>query len=120
MRTLTQIRIGFPNEVQIIESGEDGFRGLLHCLGTQPIRFIASWGDDWDHVSLSLSHRCPTWDEMNYAKRIFFSHDECVMQLHPPEKDYIDCHPHCLHLWRPQKAEIPRPPGYMVGPSNPK
>ena len=30
----------------------------------------------------------------------------------------LDCHPHCLHLWRPLDAEIPRPPGWMVGPAN--
>src|SRR5262245_54586743 len=26
----------------------------------------------WDHVSVSLSHRCPTWDEMCWVKDLFF------------------------------------------------
>ena len=29
------------------------------------------------------------------------------MQLHPAEQEYINQHPYCLHLWRPQTdAEI--------------
>ena len=43
--------------------------------------------------------------------------DEAAMQLHVPASDHINCHPYCLHWWRPIGQEIPRPPSWMVGPS---
>lgn len=79
------------------------------------LRVIASWGMGWDHVSVSHQDRIPTWEEMCWVKGQFFEPDECVMQLHPPEADYVNNHSRCLHLWRPQDVEIPRPPSMMVG-----
>lgn len=76
---------------------------------------IASCGADWDHVSVSLPNRCPNWPEMCAVKDAFFFPSETVMQLHVPPQDHINNHPYCLHLWRPQSAEIPRPPGFLVG-----
>lgn len=75
---------------------------------------IASDGNDWDHVSVSLPNRCPNWNEMNHIKDLFFEEPECVMQLHPPKNNYVNIHPYCLHLWKPQKENIPTPPLYMV------
>lgn len=76
---------------------------------------IASVGDGWDHVSVSCRDRCPTWDEMDAIKRLFFAPDETAMQLHVPPAEHLCLHPYCLHLWRPLRAPIPRPPAYMVG-----
>lgn len=81
----------------------------------QPMRVIASAGDGWDHVSVSRQTRCPNWQEMEHVKRLFFRDDETAMQLHVPPSDHINNHPFCLHLWRPQNVEIPRPPSFMVG-----
>lgn len=86
-------------------------------LGAAPLRVIASRLHGWEHVSVSLPDRCPTWIEMSFVKDQFWSDDDCVMQLHPPKDDYVNCHPYCLHLWRPyEAAEIPRPPSMLVGP----
>jgi hypothetical protein len=82
----------------------------------QSLRVIASSDDDWDHVSVSRASRCPNWPEMEFIKRKFFKDDETCMQLHVPPSEHINCHPNCLHLWRPQRAEIPRPPASMIGP----
>lgn len=88
------------------------------------LRTIASNGDGWEHVSLSAIYvnsnnkhieRTPTWEEMCWIKNKFWEPEETVMQLHPPESEWINNHEHCLHLWRPLNAEIPRPPGIMVG-----
>ena len=76
---------------------------------------IASTGFGWDHVSVSTRTRCPTWGEMEYVKRMFFEDHETAMQLHVPPSDHVNCHPYCLHLWRPQEFEIPRPPPEFVG-----
>lgn len=81
-----------------------------------PMRVIASAGDGWDHVSVSRRNRCPNWPEMEHVKRLFFRDEETAMQLHVPPADHVNCHPHCLHLWRPLAGEIPRPPSIMVGP----
>jgi hypothetical protein len=77
---------------------------------------IVSDGDGWDHVSVSLRSRCPTWAEMCFVKAMFFDPEEAVMQLHPPKSDYVNYHRFCLHLWRPQAGDIPLPPSWMVGP----
>lgn len=80
------------------------------------LRVIASSDMGWDHVSVSLPHRCPTWDEMEHVKRLFFRDDEWAFQLHAPQADHINCHPHCLHIWRPHDQEIPTPHPLMVAP----
>jgi len=77
---------------------------------------IASDQCGWDHVSVSLPARCPTWEEMCFVKDLFFDPQEAVMQLHPPRSDYVNCHPCCLHMWRPHNRSIPLPPSLMVGP----
>lgn len=64
-----------------------------------------------DHVSVTIlnQERCPTWEEMCWAKRLFFHPNECVVQFHPSEEDYVNCHPYCLHLWKPQGRDILTP-----------
>ena len=77
---------------------------------------IASTGEGWDHVSVSLSNRCPNWLEMEHVKRAFFEAHETAMQLHLPPEDHISVHPNCLHIWRPNdgRCSIPRPPAKLV------
>lgn len=78
-------------------------------------RVIASDQLGWEHVSVSIGNRCPTWDEMCYIKSIFWDTDDTVIQYHPAEQEYVNNHPHCLHLWRPIGQTIPTPPAIMVG-----
>lgn len=45
----------------------------------RPLLCIASSGtipisDGWDHVSVSLPGRCPTWEEMDAIKRLSLIH----------------------------------------------
>lgn len=87
---------------------------LVPC-GEVDLRVIASDGAGWDHVSVSLPDRCPTWNEMLYVRRLFFRGDEWAMELHPPPAQNINNHDYCLHLWRPQQGGIPVPPAWMVG-----
>lgn len=85
---------------------------ICHCT----LGIIVSDGEGWDHVSVSLPTRCPSWDEMCWVKDLFFGPEETVMQLHPPKSRYVNHHPHCLHLWRPYNKSIPLPPTEFVGP----
>ena len=77
---------------------------------------IASDGEGWEHVSVSTSFRCPTWDEMCWIKGLFWDDEDCVVQFHPPRSEYVNAHPYCLHLWRPVGAQIATPPTHLVGP----
>jgi len=82
------------------------------------LHIIASDGCGWEHVSVTVrgENRTPTWSEMCFVKDSFWDKEDCVMQLHPPESDYINNHPYCLHLWRPTgDVEIPTPPSSFVG-----
>ena len=98
------------------QSGEDGGLWRLRSPtdGTV-LTVIASFGGGWDHVSVSHVRRIPNWIEMSFVKRTFFDASEVVMQLHPAEAEYVNNHPRCLHLWRPQLEAIPTPPFWMVG-----
>ena len=74
----------------------------------------ASLGIEWEHVSVSLSNRCPNWVEMCFVKDLFWDAEETVMQLHPPRSRWVNNHPNCLHMWRPKGQEIPLPPQETV------
>lgn len=64
----------------------------------------------WEHVSVSLPQRCPTWDEMCFVKNLFWDEDETVVQFHPPKRDYVNTAETCLHLWRFAAGVFPMPP----------
>lgn len=79
---------------------------------------IASDGGGYDHVSVRVIRnppRCPTWEEMCFVKDLFFHEEECVLQFHPPRKDYVNTHAYVLHLWKKQGVEVELPPSWMTG-----
>jgi len=86
---------------------------FVPCNGSI-LTVVCSDGEGWDHVSVSTPERCPRWEEMEYIKRMFFLPNEVAMQLHVPVEDHISNHDYCLHIWRPQKSEIPLPPKGFV------
>jgi hypothetical protein len=58
---------------------------LIPSPGTRAmLQVIASDGAGWEHVSVSLKVRLPTWTEMSYVKDLFWGEEETVLQLHPP------------------------------------
>lgn len=57
--------------------------------------------DGWNHVSVSLKTRTPTWEEMSYIKNIFFDDESCCLQFHPKKSQYVNLHDFCLHIWEP-------------------
>lgn len=95
--------------------GNNGAFFIPSRPGKPPFRVIASDQEGWDHVSVSLPDRCPTWEEMCRIKALFWDDEDTVMQLHPPKSEWVNNHSYCLHLWRPQTTVIPRPPSIMVG-----
>lgn len=85
------------------------------------LRVIASNADfpevseGWEHVSVSLTNRCPNWLEMSFIKDLFWSEDETVIQFHPPKSEYVNNHAYCLHLWRDTVNDHRLPPSILVG-----
>lgn len=121
LRELNRYRIHLPLDLAMlwgVDPGEQsaifGMFMMRSPLEPKALRILASNGDGWDHVSVSLTNRCPRWQEMEFVKRTFFLPGEVAMQLHVAAADHISLHPHCLHLWRPHKAAIPLPPKEMV------
>jgi len=112
---LTQI-IHDP-EIFDVDEAIDSY-ALVFQFRTQPfaapIRVIAANGLGWDHVSVSLQTRCPSWSEMKMIKMLCFRPDELAVQLHPPVSDNIDVHPFCLHLWRSHAHPFVMPPRELV------
>lgn len=100
--------------LKIIDSGVDGGACYIRLGHMRNALIVYSNGGGWDHVSVSFNKELPTWDDMCKVKNIFFNDDECVIQYHPPKSDYVNIHPYCLHLWKPQFKEIPMPPLMFV------
>lgn len=96
---------------------ECGFNGMFYIKCRRYILTVmASDQMGWDHVSVSLPNRTPTWAEMCFVKDLFFDDEETVIQFHPPKSEYVNFHPYVLHLWRPHDTKIQLPPSIMVGP----
>jgi len=105
--------------------GNNGAFNLFCPLTETWLNVIASDGAGWEHVSVTVANlskrrpkerRCPSWEEMQWIKEQFWRPDETVVQYHPAQSDYINCHPYCLHLWKPRFTALPLPPTFLIGP----
>lgn len=113
---LEQYRLKLPGNHWESQPGDDFGAFLIPC-GVFQIRCIATVGNTeipWEHVSVSLENRTPTWAEMDYIKDQFWKPEEMVIQYHVPKSLHVNIHPHCLHMWRPWKLKIPLPPSIAV------
>ena len=124
-----------------IDSPEPGWRLALICSDGAEVPEMSAW--QWEHVSVHayrfrgagvpIYHprtgrpagterpaqtRTPTWDEMVYVKNLCWDAEDLAVQYHPRRSEYVNAHPHVLHLWRPRLVEIPTPPPELVGPKD--
>ena len=106
------------NGMFILESVEPGWQ--LAVLASDSSEPAGEGLPRWEHASVHAfkgeKQRTPKWLEMCYVKNLFWDSEDVVMQLHPRASQYVNCHPHTLHLWRPIDAVIPEPPAIFVGP----
>jgi hypothetical protein len=110
------VRLHIPPQYGSTDDFGNNGMFFIPC-GKELLRCVISDGAGWDHVSVSLKHRTPTWDEMCFIKDMFFEAEEVAMQLHPKKSEYVNHMPFCLHLWSPRWDNIPTPPKNFVGPS---
>lgn len=112
MKPFEQIKAGIKSHIEVANGG-DGLAIVLNCNNV-PLEVIFSWGGDWEHASVVVQNRCPTWSELCFVKDFFWQDSECVVQYHPAKANYRNCHKYCLHLWRPIKERLPMPPLQFV------
>ena len=105
------------NGAFLVDSPEPGWRlALIASDGNDP---SVPAGNGWEHVSVhayrarGTKSRTPTWAEMAFVKDLCWDGEDVIMQLHPRRSEYVNNHPHVLHLWR--HASIPTPPPILVG-----
>jgi|SRR5215831_10038929 len=105
-------------------AGKNGAFELPPIIGARRIFIIASdgagWlasglnGEPWEHVSVHIFEgkktKTPSWDEMAHVKDTFWDAEDVVIQFHPAKSNYVNLHPHVLHLWRPTKSILLTPP----------
>lgn len=104
-------------EGQFATTEADGFNGLFWLVvNGVDVRVIASDGQGWKHVSVSLvkTNMPPSWSIMCQVKDLFWEPTDWVMQFHPAHSEYVNNHPGCLHLWQPD-VDFPKPDSLMVG-----
>lgn len=114
MKPIEEIKNNY--RLSIIQSFPEGFTADLvrPNYKLRSVTIVASWNGGWEHVSISMDKRCPTWDEMCMIKDIFWDKEECVVQYHPPKSVYVNNHPYCLHLWKKIGQEFQLPPKEFV------
>ena len=98
----------------------DGFNGMFRLtIDGALVRCLASDGEGWQHVSVSLEYltKPPSWEVMCKVKDLFWEPEDVVVQFHPKKSEYVNFHPGCLHLWRcTDGRKFPTPPSILVGP----
>lgn len=96
---------------KVYKSGSKVILAVISSDGT------GEGADGWEHVSVRVANldRLPTWDEMKMIKEIFWSEEEAVFQLHPPDIEYSNV-VEALHLWRHRERTFELPPVRLVGP----
>ena len=105
-----------PNLFIEAETKNDGMGGKYYDKYTGKwLNFIFSYQMGWEHLSVSMPSRTPTWEQMCIMKDIFWNKNEACVEYHPREEDYVNNHKHCLHIWRPTHEPLPTPPSILVG-----
>jgi hypothetical protein len=79
-------------------------------------------GSEWYHVSYSFADRTPTHEDTCLVRRAMFRPTALVVAIFPPVDEYVNLHPHCLHLWQRLTGDrlipdlrIPDP--FVLGPT---
>lgn len=115
LRTQERYRIKSGPYGSTSASGANGLFNVPTIDGKVHLTVIISNQYGWEHVSVSTNkHRPPTWEEMEYIKRLFWEEEDTVIQLHPPLSKYINKCNICLHMWRKIGSEHELPPPWMI------
>jgi len=89
-----------PAGLRLLQRGDDG----ASYEAIDGLRVIVSAateqdGRRWLHLSASRAGKLPTWEDLKWVKRVFVGPNRQAIQVLPRDKDYVNLHPHVLHLW---------------------
>lgn len=119
MKSIEEIK-KTPNLIIEAETYNDGMGGKYYDkYSNKWLNFIFSYQLGWEHLSVSMPGKTPSWEQMCRMKDIFWNDDETCVEYHPKKEDYVNNHEHCLHIWKPTEVELPTPPSILVGFANP-
>lgn len=80
---------------------------FLRWQGRNGLRVVASVDTtphgELLHVSVSFPDHDPDWDTLRRVQECYFGPDQDTMMVFPKVQDYVNCHPHCFHLWKTPK-----------------
>lgn len=79
------------------------FNGLLVVVSAG----VMQDGKEWLHVSFSRKSKMPTYADLQLVKREFIGRDKKAVMVFPEEKNYVNIHPNCLHLWYCEDNPLP-------------
>ena len=89
--------------------------GIVEFLGDNAQHYLVggcsvihSVEDGLHHISLSNPHRLPTYEEMKTARYRICPDVKYMAQIFPPESEFVNVHPNCLHLYELESREIPQ------------
>ena len=71
-------------------------------------------GRVWMHMSVSHRSRIPTWQELAWVKSMFLG-DREAYQVLPPQRRYVNIHPHVLHLFALLEGDSAALPDFTRG-----
>lgn len=96
-----------PVEFMVLEPKTIAFGGDYYDTNSgKRLNFMFSSQGGWEHLSVSTPSKTPSWDQMCMMKDVFFDDEEECVQYHPRKSEYVNAHPHCLHIWRPLMLEV--------------
>jgi hypothetical protein len=103
-----------------VDSPEPGWNLFLICSDGSEFICKDTPSEQWEHVSVQARNargsRIPTWKEMTFINDLCWDGEDVVVQFHPKKSQYVNHHPHVLHLWRWKHGTFPTPPTEDVGP----
>jgi hypothetical protein len=119
------INLHLLNGYRVVDAGVDAYYGaagddtcgvfkIPSPIDKVPLIVIASSGGGWDHISVSRRNRIPNQRELDHIFRLFFAKGETAVQYFVPRAEHVNNMPNCLHLWRPLREGLPRPPRLFV------
>lgn len=106
MRQIDEILKTRNLQIKAIDRGMPMLGGSYYdSVSGKWLNFMFSIQMGWEHLSVSMPSKTPSWDQMCVMKDIFFEDEEECFEYHPKKSEYVNIHPHCLHIWRPVVQE---------------
>ena len=79
---------------------KQGFQKLGEC------NVLVSIDNGLWHLSISHPKRLPTYEELKEARYKFMPDNIYAAMIFPPQKEFVNAMPYCLHLWQLENNKI--------------